>query len=140
LIVFKNEGRIMPDQSRPLGVTIVTLLMAAGLIAGLIPIAAILSQHHPFPYDPSATLYGLSFILIPWIIYATVLFFFWRGREWALWLIMAYAALTLCMAPATIQRQWATLHSFPPLSAAGIALSLFLLVYLNLRSTRAWFQ
>ncbi len=130
----------MPDQPRPLGITIISLLMAACLIAEVIADGANLPLLRHFPSDANVLLYALSFLLVPRIIAPTVLYFFWRGSEWALWLMMACAVLTLYMAIGLIDRLRAVSQPRNTITYAKIVLALFASVYLNISSSRDWFR
>jgi len=135
----------MPNQPRPTGVTITTLLMALCLLAELAEqVRYFYALRNPYSSTPDiegALIIAAYLILFLYkTIAATVLSFYWRGRDWALWFILAEAALTLSSLSRLSHGISFAPQSLTPLMLIEAGLAVFLLYYLNTRSTRAWFN
>jgi hypothetical protein len=96
------------------------------------------------PYRSTPDIRGTLIIALYLVLYktiaATVLSFYWRGRDWALWFVLAEAAFTLSSLSRIVHGTAFTPQPLTPLTFMESALAVFLLYYLNARSTRAWFQ
>lgn len=126
---------------RPIGITLASLLIPAVFLAdcGMFFFDEV---HHSFRTDPSflrTAAVSLAFTLILRSASVLAVFFFWKGREWALWFVMLSSAFTLIISSFFLLVQH-TRGPDPALTAAHGLLALFLFVYLNTRAVRAWFR
>ena len=72
------------------------------------------------------------------LIAALFVLAFWNGINWVRWAVMIYSVYTI-VELANVAGMWVWDHSMAILYVYKAALGIYLLVYLNLRSTRAWF-
>lgn len=133
-----------PPPTRPAGVSILSGVMALWFLTPLLRMAhlylrlilnSILYQPHVFDFY---LLYFAGMILLE----PAIIFFFWRGHEWARWVVLIAAMYTLLSAAFQFVQPIHAVH--PPffflIAIAESLAAAFLLYYLNTRTIRAWFR
>jgi hypothetical protein len=73
------------------------------------------------------------------LIAAICVFFYWKGHEWARWLVMIDCVLVL-LGLFGLHKNFATSHFSGFLSLAKIILAIYLLWNLNTAPVKAWFK
>jgi hypothetical protein len=125
---------------RPFGIHLAALLMACALVLDLIVALTINPSEATvirsvMTYTPARLFVGS---IIRTLIAAAFVVAFWNGVNWARWAVIIYSIYTM-LSVLGIASAWQWSPSLAALSVYKVALAVFLLVYLSLRSTRDWF-
>jgi len=73
------------------------------------------------------------------LIAAICVFFYWKGHEWARWIVMIDAVLVLLLLIGIV-RTWNASHLGGAISLAKGILAVYLLWNLNTAPVKAWFK
>ena len=73
------------------------------------------------------------------IISAICVFFYWKGHEWARWLVMIDAVLILLLLFG-VAKTWQLSHFNGSVQIGRALLAIYLLWYLNTAPVRSWFK
>jgi hypothetical protein len=126
---------------KPTGVTVTSALMAVAILIGLA-----LAFTVALPAMPASTLspalivalvHGVAVFFS--VVAAVFVWFYWKGQDWARWLVMIYSLYCL-YSLIHLRRTWTLSHFSAEFIAAKAVLALYLLWYLNTAGVRAWFQ
>jgi hypothetical protein len=82
---------------------------------------------------------GHSSAIVGSIIAAICVYFYWKGHEWARWLVMIDAVLVLLLALG-IRTTWANSTLGGMVTIGKTILAIYLLWYLNTAPVKAWFK
>jgi hypothetical protein len=122
---------------RPLPVTVTTILMCITNFVGFF-----LVNNWSNPHARSVFVIYSIFIVIGWI----VLYFFWKGRNWARWLVLATSVLCLwnlwSLRKLGLSHGRVSIfnnHVRVAMVIAEAIIAIYLLYYLNTASARKWF-
>ena len=114
---------------RPYGVNVTTFLMCMSLATDTALLFTTRRQG-PAHFD--------LFDLYVQCLAAVFLWFYWRGHNWARWLVMIQS-LVCILSLLGLKKRWEETHLGGTVFVYDALLSVFLLGYLNTKRVRAWF-